>query len=77
MTQKQIVNTQISEIIFKASKLSELTDKEVLFLGNYSEDHIDDLCNAASSIRDYGKGFDRKYRVQNQVAKRLVRLVAS
>ena len=56
MTQKQIVNTQISEIIFKASKLSELTDKEVLLLGNYSEDHIDDLCNAASSIRDYGKG---------------------
>ncbi|SVB23223.1 uncharacterized protein METZ01_LOCUS176077, partial [marine metagenome] len=56
MTQKQTANKQISEIISKASEFSELTDKEVLLLGNYSEDHIDDLCRAASSIRDYGKG---------------------
>ena len=56
MTHKQIVNTQISEILSKASEFSELTDKEVLSLGNYSEDHIDELCRAASSIRDYGKG---------------------
>ena len=50
MTQKQTANKQISEIISKASEFSELTDKEVLLLGNYSEDHIDDLCRAASSI---------------------------
>ena len=54
MTHKQIVNTQISEILSKASEFAELTDKEVLSLGNYSEDHIDELCRAASSIRDYG-----------------------
>ena len=56
MTNENKTNTQLDEVIFKASESLEITDEEALLISSYSEDHLDDLCDSAAKIRDHGKG---------------------
>ena len=53
---QQKINEYLDEVIAKASEVVEISDEEALALSRYSEDHLIDLCGAASKVRNHGKG---------------------
>ena len=53
---QQKINEYLDEVIAKASEVAEISDEEALALSRYSEDHLIDLCGAASKVRNHGKG---------------------
>ena len=49
---QQKINEYLDEVIAKASEVAEISDEEALALSRYSEDHLIDLCGAASKVRN-------------------------